>query len=175
MEGIRGWTKIILAIWRWKFPSTVGAYCISPLHIWIINRFALAYFLASSVSPQRHSDEGRISELYKNPILKSIRIALVYRSWAFASPYSSFWRRKNLGTIPKSNFEINKDCISVQVLHLRCRMTARFLTLPYRFFTHRSELEVPWEGFRVKRRIYFCFFLWGLGHSEIVRWGNHFI
>src|SRR5690606_13306797 len=44
----------------------------------------------------------------------------------------------------------NKDCIGVQFLYLRYRMTGPVGGEPYRFFTYRSELEVSREGFLEK-------------------------
>src|SRR5690606_7685337 len=46
----------------------------------------------------------------------------------------------------------NKNCIGVQVLHLRWRMTRSRGGDPYRFFTDRSELEM--NSVRIFRKIF---------------------
>ena len=40
-----------------------------------------------------------------------------------------------------------KDCIGVQFLYLRYRMTGPVGGEPYRFFTYRSELDIPERDF----------------------------
>ena len=67
----------------------------------------------------------------------------------------------------------NIDCISVQFLYLRYTMTGLGGGKTYRFFTNRSELEIPREGFRAQRRIYFSFYKIAV-HPESQDEGNYF-
>ncbi len=66
---------------------------------------------------------------------------------------------KHLGEMRTFKIKDNHHGIGVQFLDLRSRMTGSEGGEPYRFLTDRSESKYANEGFRVKRRIYFLFFL----------------